>query len=136
MSTTFFLSSEKVGYLLFLVYKMFSFHSVISSIRKSIEKLALPMAPRKGHRMIAFNLMYFSLSPTKHFKSTKEEECGGRIRGGGWSHLPDPRAGERISNPGSAWGRERGAERACAKGIPSGTTGRVRMSVSAGLGRL
>lgn len=31
---------------------------------------------------------------------------GGRMRGGGWSHLPEPTAGERLGSPGEAWGRE------------------------------
>ena len=58
------------------------------------------------------------------------------MRGGGWSHLPEPTAGERLGSPGDAWGREREAERGCAKGGPAGTSGRVRMSVSPGPGRL
>lgn len=59
----------------------------------------------------------------------------GRREGGGeWSRCPDPIAGERTSGPGEAQGREREAERRCAKGT-RGAAGRARMSASPGLGR-
>lgn len=63
-------------------------------------------------------------------------EDAARIKGGGWNHLPDGIAGERISNPGAVCGREWEAERRCEKGGPTGTAVRARMSVSPGLGRL
>lgn len=64
-----------------------------------------------------------AVSPIGVDGARRRRSVAGRIRGGGWSHFPDPRAGERISSPGAAWGREREAERACAKGRLARTTG-------------